>query len=384
MKPKYASMNNSFIHKLITGFGVLFIYLNIYAQEAGLAIRNTIKNIPVSAQVSFLDGEVQKFALKYLHDSGVTGVSIGIYNNGKKYLYNYGEIEKGKGILPSGDTYFSLGSLSKIIIGTLLTKAVSDGKLSMQDDIRKYLKGHYPNLSFNGEPIRIMYLANYTDGLPIIPEKRPSNLSSMTPSEQFNWKYEYSRQKLLRTLHKITLQAQPGMQYSYYSCGYALLSIILENVYDKKLNDLIEDYFGKSFHMSSTKSRLNDPEMRRFAKGYHLDDEALPYMNKSFPAMASTTNDMLNYIQTGLTAGKEGISFLQNSGVHSYNYGLPFDMISMKDTNHWSWYTGYTYGFISLCAISPAKKSGIIIWANNDTDQERMIELAIEIEKVLE
>jgi CubicO group peptidase (beta-lactamase class C family) len=51
-------------------------------------------------------------------------------------------------------------------VSTLLAQAVLEKKASLQDDIRKFLPGSYPNLQWNGAPIRLVNLANHTSGLP--------------------------------------------------------------------------------------------------------------------------------------------------------------------------------------------------------------------------
>ena len=40
------------------------------------------------------------------------------------------------------------------------------GKISLTADIRRYLPGQYPNLVYQGQPIRVADLVNLTSGLP--------------------------------------------------------------------------------------------------------------------------------------------------------------------------------------------------------------------------
>ena len=48
----------------------------------------------------------------------------------------------------------------------ILAHAVIEKKVKLDDDIRKYLKGDYPNLQYNGKPARLKHLASNTSALP--------------------------------------------------------------------------------------------------------------------------------------------------------------------------------------------------------------------------
>ena len=91
----------------------------------------------------------------FLKESKGNSFSIGIVKDGKTYTRHYGEIDKGKGNKANNSTLFEVASVTKLFTGTLMAKAVLDGKISLDDDIRKYITGSYPNLQFNGTPVTI-------------------------------------------------------------------------------------------------------------------------------------------------------------------------------------------------------------------------------------
>jgi hypothetical protein len=87
--------------------------------------------------------EIQRYidsiASAYLNDTINSGLSIGIIYNNNTESYHYGEIEKGSAKWPTNETVYEIGSLTKTFTGILLAHAVNDGKLKLDDDIRKYL-----------------------------------------------------------------------------------------------------------------------------------------------------------------------------------------------------------------------------------------------------
>src|SRR5437588_6073830 len=86
----------------------------------------------------------------FMNDTSRVGVSVGVYINDKTFIYNYGTTQKGKNIKPTNSTIYEIGSVTKTFTGILLAQAIVDKKVKINDDIRKYLEGDYPNLSYKG------------------------------------------------------------------------------------------------------------------------------------------------------------------------------------------------------------------------------------------
>ncbi|RWX02237.1 serine hydrolase domain-containing protein [Flavobacterium cerinum] len=96
-----------------------------------------------------------------LKESKTNSVSIGIVKDGKTYTRHYGEIDKGKGNKANNTTLFEIASVTKIFTGTLMAQAVLDGKIKLDDDIRKYITGSYPNSEYKGTPVTIKDLVSF-------------------------------------------------------------------------------------------------------------------------------------------------------------------------------------------------------------------------------
>jgi len=96
-----------------------------------------------------------------LKKSKAYSVSIGIVKDGKVYTKHYGELDKGKGNKANNNTYFEIASVTKVMTGYLMAKAVLEKKIHLDDDIRKYLNGSYPNLEYQTIPVRIKDLISF-------------------------------------------------------------------------------------------------------------------------------------------------------------------------------------------------------------------------------
>src|SRR5579863_3264812 len=69
-----------------------------------------------------LDSLVQVNSLAFMNALSGSALSIGIYQNGQFYTYNYGETEKGSGQLPTSNTIYEIGSITKTFTAILLAR----------------------------------------------------------------------------------------------------------------------------------------------------------------------------------------------------------------------------------------------------------------------
>lgn len=109
-----------------------------------------------------LDTLVKRLGETFMKDKQAVGLSIGVYNNGANYFYNFGTTEKGKTQPPTQNTVYEIGSVTKAFVSLILANAVIEKKVKLDDDIRKYLDGVYPNLEYQKKPIKLVHLANTT------------------------------------------------------------------------------------------------------------------------------------------------------------------------------------------------------------------------------
>src|SRR5215210_548472 len=90
------------------------------------------------------------------------GLAVAVVRDGKVILrrgYGLASVEHRVAITPS--TVFDVASLSKQFTGLAVAVLVSEGKVKLSDDIRKYV----PELPDFGRPITVEHLLRHTSGL---------------------------------------------------------------------------------------------------------------------------------------------------------------------------------------------------------------------------
>jgi CubicO group peptidase (beta-lactamase class C family) len=232
----------------------------------------------------------------------ITAVSIGVFYQKEKYTGHYGSLEKGGTNKPSNETVYEIGSVTKTMIGTLVAKAELENKLSIEDDIRDYLPEEYPNLEYEGEPIRIKHLITHTSRfpyfLPLSAGGLFSNLNDSIPFLLDAILANYTKSQFFADLHEITIDTIPGVRYAYSNAATEMAGYILTKVYEKSLDELVVDYYGKECGMSNT--RIDARE--NIALGRWMNNKVPSPMLKNplwgaAGNVKSTSVDLLNYIE---------------------------------------------------------------------------------------
>ncbi|MFZ4929743.1 serine hydrolase domain-containing protein [Chryseobacterium sp. Mn2064] len=336
------------------------------------------KNIATdNRQVTELDKMVQKEAMAYMQNPARVGISIGIIKDGKSYFYNYGTTEIGKSDLPTSKSLYEIASISKTFTGTLLAHALIDGKIKMDDDIRKYINGNYPNLEFEKQPVTIGNLTNHSSGLPqFLPDqsetfKKPMDSVAMALA---NFYKNYSKKKFDEDLHQAKIDFVPGTQYRYSNVGTQIAGDILENVYHKSYGELLSEYITKPLKMNQTIVGTNSVHLLTC---YNDKGKVMPKNFTTIFAPAggilSTTGDLVKYMQYHLNESDNYVNVSHTPLVKADEdgdaIGLYWRVHTYKDGTKTVYHTGGTFGFSSVLQIYPSQNMGVVI-LSNESDGE--------------
>ena len=364
----------------------------LLAQVISLGAQTARTPPPAGAATSEgVDAVVERAARKFMSDPHAVGLSVGVLKGGKAYTYNYGEVEKGKGRLPTAHTLYEIGSVTKTFTGVLLAQAAVEGKVKLDDDVRKYLDGDYPNLEFEGRPVRLVHLINHTSRLPFVLPDRPELFKDPNPFELPKILTEiersYTRDDFYRDLHKVRLDKAPGSEFKYSNAAAQLLGFVLERVYRMPYERLVAEKITKPLKMSETVLAPSGSGLKRLAKGHYEDGSiALPVTPQSQAAggLRSSVSDMLKYVGFHLGEDDEvvGLSHRPTWGdIRYYASGLNWQMNMTQGGRRRIWQSGGTFGFSSYCGVFPEPGLGIVLLSNeSDRDsQGRLNTLANEI-----
>lgn len=185
------------------------------------------------------------------------GASVAIIQNGKILYtkgYGMGNLDDNIPITPTSK--FGMASLSKQFTAMCIALLHEEGKLNVEDDVRKYI----PELPYYGRPITIRHLIHHTSGL------RDYLETAILAGNGGYWLL--SRDYVMDLIKKQkALNFEPGAEYSYCNTGYFLMSEIIERLTGMTLRQFAHERIFKVLNMSST---------------YFADDNTLPEKKKVF------------------------------------------------------------------------------------------------------
>ncbi len=344
-----------------------------------------------------LDSTVEQLGRDFVRDQHAVGLSIGVYANGGRQFYNFGTIVKGETRSPTARTVYEIGSITKTFVSLVLAHAVLEGRVKLDDDVRQYLKGRYPNLECGGEPVTLVDLANTTSSLPDWLPDLPRATQDLPPDSALRVKIDYyrnlSRSDFLQALHTVRLDTVPGTRQQHSNAGAQLLAYVLEDVYAEPMDELIRRYVTHPAGMART-FFIGPDDISSVARGYTASGSdadyefIMPYFRYA-GGLGSTAEDLVKYIgilldgsnaaarlslrktvDVGASSGR--IVPLSANGMPSpsiYSVALNWLEYQPSASDFQIWSDGGTNGFNSYLVVYPQLNAGVVLLANMSSER---------------
>ncbi len=173
---------------------------------------------------------------------GSPGCALAVARDGKTiYAKGYGlaNIEQNVAITPT--TVFDIGSTSKQFTAASILLLEQQGKLSVNDDVRKYV----PELPDYGHKITLLHLLNHTSGL-------RDYLALLELAGVYTDSVTTDEDALAIIARQKSLNFEPGSEWLYSNSGFFLLSVIVKRISGKSLPEFAAENFFKPLAMNQT------------------------------------------------------------------------------------------------------------------------------------
>jgi CubicO group peptidase (beta-lactamase class C family) len=296
------------------------------------------------------------------------GCAVGVSLKGESVFekaFGLAEIEHNVPNTPQ--TIFESGSVAKQFVAAALVLLEQDGKLDLDDQVRKYI----PELPDYGSPMTIRHLLNHTAGL-----RDWGSVMGLTGVGRGN-RVVTQDIAIDVIFRQKELNFKPGDEYSYSNSGYQLATLIAERVSKQKFPALMEDRFFKPLGMKSSSWR--DDYQRLVpgrAQAYSRQGQDAPW-RLTMPIMSvygnggmlTTVGDWLkwNAMLDSRSMGAPLVEALETQGVLndgrkiSYALGLNVDRYrGMRDVSH----GGSTAGYQTFLARYPDQQVSVAVLCN--------------------
>jgi CubicO group peptidase (beta-lactamase class C family) len=221
------------------------------------------------------------------------GCAVGVIKDGKViYTRGYGMANLEHNIPNGPQIVYDIGSDSKQFTAASILLLAAQGKLSLADDVRKYI----PELPAYKKPITLRHLLHHTSGLRDYAAL--FGLAGMNTDE-----VSTDDDALQMIVRQKALNFTPGDEWLYSNSGYFLLSIIVKRASGKTLAEFAKEQIFDPLGMKSTIYLDNHKRIvPRRATGYTAAERA--------SAGESFQIEMSNFEQTGDGAAQTSLEDL--------------------------------------------------------------------------
>jgi CubicO group peptidase (beta-lactamase class C family) len=336
---------------------------------------------------SKMDSVVDKLLSAYIQTKGNVGLSAAVYYNGADHYYNYGETKVGTHELPDAHTLYEIGSITKTFTATLLAKAVTDGLVTLDDHITKFLPDSVA-ANVDISTITLRELSNHTSGLPRMPDNINQTVTDLKqPYEHYDEAHMFAFLKSFKSVRPA------GASYEYSNLAQGLLGVILERIYHKPYEELLKLYITTPLQLNNTKIRLTEMDVKHLAQGY--DETYNPVAiwrqmsTKAAGAIKSDAADMLKYGKYQLASHNNLLSKALklthqqtlDDGVNKVGLGWHY---LHADADPVIQHSGGTGGYRTAIAVNLNRDLVVVVLTNNASTGDAVgLNLMTALEKAL-
>jgi CubicO group peptidase (beta-lactamase class C family) len=320
-------------------------------------------------------------ALMRDYTGDVPGAAVLVLRDGEPLVrrgYGLADLEAGTPVTP--DTNFRLASVSKQFTAAAIVLLAQDGKLSLDDPVRKWL----PSLPDVAEPITLRHLLTHSAGLVDYEDLMAPDASDHGALEQIHD---------IDVLHLLERESRlyfaPGTGYRYSNGGYALLALVVGNASGRDFATFLRERIFQPLGMSHTVAYENGiSTVANRAYGHSLADGKWVRTDQSSTSAVlgdggiyASIDDLARwdaalYDDRLLSDASRADAFDLHTPIHDeadvdgYGYGW-------RIHGEVLWHSGETMGFRNVIVRWPKRHFTVVVLTNrNDPEPYR---LALEI-----
>ena len=324
---------------------------------------------------SDLLAEIDSIVRETMKSDHLVGTSIGVKKGGEVIVakgYGYADLENE--VKATEHTVYRIGSITKQFTAASIMKLVETGRLSLEDDLTKFL----PDYPTNGHKVTIDRLLNHTSGIKAF---------TAMPEYREVMRQDLSQEELTDIFSGVPFEFAPGDEYKYNNSAYFLLGTIIEKASGESYEDFLASHIWEPLGMLESHYLDNSPIVPNRAEGYEYrdgrvvnDDPISMRLPFSAGALGSSVTDLFTWQSALLNNRVVGESSYErmitpgslNDGERlAYGYGLSVgEMGGHRKISH----GGGINGFRTHLSYYPDDDLTIVVLTNTGSARPQVLE----------
>lgn len=277
--------------------------------------------------------------------------------------FGYANLELDVKLKP--ENIFRIGSITKQFTAAAILKLEDEGKLSVQDDIKKFI----PDYPTHGHIITIEHLLTHTSGI--------KSYTGMSIWDTEMRKKDFTPEALIDFFKKEPMDFAPGEKFLYNNSGYILLGYIIEKVSGKSYEEYIQETFFTPLGMKNSSYGNPSKVIKNRAAGYQKKNgefENADYLSMTQPyaagSLLSTVDDLFTWytaVMNDKVISRENrlkahSSYILNNGKPTgYGYGWSLGNIQASPMIE---HGGGINGYLTASLWLPDEKVFVAVFSN--------------------
>jgi len=261
---------------------------------------------------------------------------------------------------------FEIGSITKQFTAVAVLMLVEEGKLSLDDDITKFL----PDYPTHGHHISIHHLLTHTSGI-----------KSYTELEKWpaEWRRDFTPLEMIDFFKDEPMDFAPGERFLYNNSAYFILGYVIEKASGLTYEDFVEKKIFQALGMNESRYGHKSELVPGRAVGYSNQGGNYvnaPYLSMTQPyaagSLMSTVGDLYQWnmavhqhrlVSASSLAKAQTDHKLNNGDPIGYGYGWGISNIQgARSIEH----SGGIFGYVSNGLYLPEEDLYVVILSNND------------------
>ena len=350
--------------------------MNLSKIALQIALLLIITNSSAQAQNNNIAQKIDSIFSNY--NSTTPGVAIAVVKDGDiVFKKGYGSANLEYDIPITPQTVFNIASVSKQFTAFAVYLLEKQGKLSVENDIRKY----FPDLPDYGKPIKIKHLLAHTSGI-----RDQAALLALA-----GWQTEDigTTAQILKLVKKQRqLNFETGTAFGYSNTGYTLLAEIISQVSKRSFSEFTKENIFDPLGMTSTQF-IDDFHriIKNSAYSYEkINDRyvkvGLQYSNPGASGLMTTVEDLAKWTanfnnpkvgDAKMISDFNKVSLLDNNKPVIWAASAGDTTFHAKGQVHWKHkglnaisHGGHTAGFRATLTRFPSNNFAIITLSNDE------------------
>jgi CubicO group peptidase (beta-lactamase class C family) len=353
-------------------------FQNHNTPNLGLELPVQAKPTPDSASNNPSFEDIDIYLQQQIDHLNIPGAALVIVEDDQiVHLRGFGQARPG-GEVPSPQTPFVLGSLTKSFTALAVMQLVEAGEIELDAPVQRYLPWFRVADPQASAQITVRHLLNQTSGLPMLP--------GMITLADFDSRPD-ATERQARALSTLVLTRPVGSAFEYCNLNYNLLGLIIEAASGESYTDYIQRHIFDPLDMRHSYTSQAVAQQNGLAVGHRywfafpFAVPNLPLPQGSLPSgqLISSTEDMGHYLIAHLNEGRYGgVQILSGAGIDELHrpaveasmtgisfghYGMGW--ISLKTgESRIVWHSGTLPDFFAFMALLPEQNKGMVLLVN--------------------